>query len=358
MDTVPVRTGGRAASRIAVVTERYGNVVSPCASIRLVPFFEALRERGLADVHYAIPAELRRLAPDIVAWHRVAAMTPQDLAFLESAATAGAQLVYDLDDNLLDLGGHAEADVYRGMVSAVQASLAIADQVWVSTPRLQDRALAAGARAVETMPNVLDPSLWGAPPSPAPAAGPSQLKRPLRILYMGTRTHDQDLQFLVDALDRVAGARPGAFTLTIVGVNSSPAAGRDWINYVNPTADIGASYPAFVAWFRELRGFDLGVAPLVASRFNDCKSHIKVLDYAAIGLPTLASDVPAYSDALQNGIDCVLARNDAGAWASCLIAAMDNLQPMRMVRNNAKLLVGPAPFETAVNGRARSLGVT
>ena len=54
-----------------------------------------------------------------------------------------------------------------------------------------------------------------------------------------------------------------------------------------------------------LAGYDFGLAPLVRGRFNDCKSGIKVLDYAALGLPTMASAVPAYVESIPNG-SCIL----------------------------------------------------
>lgn len=345
---------GSGIPRIAVVPERLGNVLSPCASIRLVPFFDALRARRLADVHYAIPSEIRRLSPDIIVWHRVSLATPGEIELLvDSAAAVGAQLVYDLDDNLLDMAGHVEEDAYQGMVSSVRMSLAIADQVWVSTPRLRDRVMGEVGCKVETMLNVLDPYLWiRGKPSPPLLRPPNS---PLQFLYMGTRTHEADLAFLVSALDQVNTVQPGSFQLTVIGVQSGSEEEAVWIRYLDPPSQVGTSYPAFVSWFRELSGFDLGVAPLMSSPFNDCKSSIKVLDYAAVGLPAIASDMPAYADFLRDGFNCVLAENHVGTWADCLIEAIADPKAMRLIAGNAWSLVTDDVFEEAVNHRARNL---
>lgn len=345
---------GSGVPRIAVIPERFGNTVSPCASIRLVPFFDALRARRLADVYYAIPSEIRRLSPDVIVWHRVSVATPGEIDLLADSATAvGAQLVYDLDDNLLDLAGHVEMDAYQGMVTAVRTSLTIADQVWVSTPRLRDRVMVEVGCKVETMLNVLDPDLWirGKPP----AHLQSTANYPLQFLYMGTRTHEADLAFLVSALDQVNAVRPGSFQLTVIGVQSGSAEGPAWMRYLDPPSQVGTSYPAFVSWFRGLSGFDLGVAPLMSSPFNDCKSSIKVLDYAALGLPAIASDMPAYSDFLRDGFNCVLAKNHVGTWADCLSKSIADPAAMRLIAGNARSLVSDEVFEEAVNHRARKL---
>ena len=53
-------------------------------------------------------------------------------------------------------------------------------------------------------------------------------------------------------------------------------------------------YPKFVNWLRDQGPFDVGVAPLADTPFNRVKSDIKLLDYSAMGLRTLVSDLPTY----------------------------------------------------------------
>lgn len=56
--------------------------------------------------------------------------------------------------------------------------------------------------------------------------------------------------------------------------------------------------------------FDIGLAPLVPSVFNRSKSHIKALEYAALGIPVIASDVPPYRDFVIDGVTGFLVSRD------------------------------------------------
>jgi glycosyltransferase involved in cell wall biosynthesis len=79
----------------------------------------------------------------------------------------------------------------------------------------------------------------------------------------------------------------------------------------------GQSYPGFVNWLTQ-QHFDIGIAPLANTPFNRCKSSIKTLDYAALGLPVLASDREAYRGSLADGIGGMLLPDSADAWFAAL----------------------------------------
>lgn len=50
----------------------------------------------------------------------------------------------------------------------------------------------------------------------------------------------------------------------------------------------------FEALLHTAAGFDIGIAPLASSRFNSARSNVKVKEYAALGIPWLASPVAPY----------------------------------------------------------------
>jgi hypothetical protein len=109
--------------RMAVVPERYGQVLSPCASIRIASFFESMRHSHGLQMRFLLPEELRRYKPDLVVWHRVSMPDMRSLDELEDVAReSGTRLVYDLDDNLLDLDNHGEKGQYRPMTAIVRRS--------------------------------------------------------------------------------------------------------------------------------------------------------------------------------------------------------------------------------------------
>lgn len=65
---------------------------------------------------------------------------------------------------------------------------------------------------------------------------------------------------------------------------------------------------------------DIGLAPLRPSVFNRSKSEIKFLEYAAAGIPTIASDVGPYSRAFLDtlGQAGVLMARDGASWGRTL----------------------------------------
>jgi hypothetical protein len=56
-----------------------------------------------------------------------------------------------------------------------------------------------------------------------------------------------------------------------------------------------------VHWLTGLPGWDIGLAPLADSSISRSRSAMKALEYAALAIPVLASDVPAYRLSLADG---------------------------------------------------------
>jgi glycosyltransferase involved in cell wall biosynthesis len=51
---------------------------------------------------------------------------------------------------------------------------------------------------------------------------------------------------------------------------------------------------------------DIAIAPLTDTVFNHNKSCVKFYEYAALGIPTVASDVAPYSDEMKDGVTGLL----------------------------------------------------
>lgn len=228
-----------------------------------------------------------------------------------------AALVVDVDDAFRLIGpDHPEHDVYRPFNAALDRLVAAAAETWFSTAELAEAYAPLAPRSV-IVPNAIDPRLWRdwRKPRPAPFAGPK-----VRMLYMGTHTHGADFALVRPALDRLFAERGDAFDVTLIGVapDVEPA---PWLHRLSPPAE-AVSYPRFVRWLREQGPFDLGLAPLVDSAFNRCKSDIKALDYAALGLLPLVSDSPAYRADAALARHLVLVGDDG--WYDALCAIVDD----------------------------------
>lgn len=57
--------------------------------------------------------------------------------------------------------------------------------------------------------------------------------------------------------------------------------------------------------------FDIGLAPLEDTTFTRSKSYIKALEYGALGIPVIASDVGPYREYVEDGITGFLVRSES-----------------------------------------------
>lgn len=214
--------------------------------------------------------------------------------FRALAAKRGIPIVFELDDDLLSdeaLGELTRAGYRAENLRDMRETARVAGAVVVSTPKLSH--LVSGfASRVSLVRNEVDGRLWG--------HGHSQLDRegPIRALYMGSPTHSDDLELLRPVFEAFAARGYPEITLEVVGVTRNDS---DWFDRLEVPAQ-AHNYPEFVRWLRSLGPrWRMGLAPLLDTSFNRNKSDLKFLEYSALGLPVIASDVPPYAEITAHG---------------------------------------------------------
>ena len=310
--TIDLRRPGRTA--IVVVPERYDTGgLTPCAYIRLLlPLYHPAIGRD-CDIMLADVEEAQRYRADIVAIQRYAVpnLAAAD-ALTAHCRQTGATLLYDMDDDLLHVpASHADAAELRPKAKLVQRLLRTADVVWVSTAALAAR-IASVRPDAHVVPNGLDERLWCGGP-----AASGIWHGPVRILCMGTATHDADFAIIEPALARLAAEFGNRVEITMLGVTARPDL-PDWIGRPGMPVTASGSYPGFVNWLTQQPRWDIGLAPLADTAFNRCKSSIKALDYAALGAVVLASELDVYRGSVADGPGGMLLPNRADAWYAAL----------------------------------------
>jgi hypothetical protein len=207
--------------------------------------------------------------------------------FFDNIKKNNSSLITDTDDAFSEIpSSHPEYKAQRKMLAAKEFLLSKADQVWLSEVALISDSY---KKKSVVIPNSLDKRIWTAKPGQKPT-GKSPKK--VRMVYMGTATHDEDLKMIIPALDKVYAEYPDSFRLTTIGV-SQDVPKRKWIEQLNAPR-FGSLYPSFVQWFLKQGPFDVGLSPLVDSVFNRAKSDIKCLDYLAAGILPIVSDTRPY----------------------------------------------------------------
>jgi glycosyltransferase involved in cell wall biosynthesis len=238
--------------------------------------------------------------------------------FIEMCTARGIPIVFDLDDDLLALPPNShEYEHYRPLLPGVQSLVAAARIVIVSTPELQDRIRKINPSTV-LVRNALDERLWFAGQRSGETADlvPRTPDGSVEALYFGTMTHGRDLDIVRPVFEGIAAATGIDVRLTVIG-GEPDTGGETWFRRL-PVPGGRSHYAEFVAWLREISPrFRFGVAPLVADSFNACKSDLKYLEYGALGLPGVFSDVPAY-DTVRNEATGVVVANEVDAWTEAL----------------------------------------
>jgi GT2 family glycosyltransferase/glycosyltransferase involved in cell wall biosynthesis len=272
-------------TRVAALLPLQSGILSATGYIR---GFQPLRHREISGkLELATLAEAS--SADAVFAVRNAITVDTTDALLTELRASGKPMVLDLDDALFDLEGHPDKAAYRATMHRLERTLTEANEVWTTTEYLAAKLRAYNSN-VHVIPNALDEALWNL--SSLDERPESEADRPLRLIYMGSRTHRADLLPVLNALEPLY--REGRIEVAIIrGMRAADI--PSWVRDITPPVEDVFDYPSFVRWLIGLRGqFDLGLAPLEDTEFNRCKSPIKLFDYAGVGLATVCSDVGPY----------------------------------------------------------------
>lgn len=338
--------------KILVVLEYEGDVPSPCAHIRLVPFLKEMQSLGLASVRFVRPDEAARHSADLIVTHRVSVRT--ELAarnLVELARRQNIPLIYDLDDNLFELDPDAEGGKYRPLLGVVRTFVDGADQIWASTETLAAYLNEKAPGNVVVHRNQLDPAVW----QPLLSRSVGGTSETVRILCMGTRTHAEDFEIVEPALRSLKAKFGAAVQICMVGVRATDDDADGLFHLLPPPPFVGASYPAFVSWLATLPPFDIGLSPLRANDFNRSKSEIKFLDYVALGAVPVLSDLEPYQDLVQNGVNGFLVEEHANSWFTVMSALVADATYRHGVARSARSLDFPQQFQRGVSERWNSM---
>jgi glycosyltransferase involved in cell wall biosynthesis len=300
---------------VAMVPERFeSGHLSPCAFIRLLQPLDHPDIGSGFRIHLDDPVSVLARRADVIVTqrHAVGEMVGAE-ALVRHARSSGAKLIFDLDDDLLSIPpDHADAAVLRPRAKVVRFLVDSADAVWVSSRGLMKR-LARIRPDATLIENGLDERIWAYGPAPARFQ-----PDPLRILCMGTGTHHDDLAMVMPGLVRLKAEYGERVVIDIVGMSDEMELPKG-IRRLGPPLYATQSYPAFVHWINTVtERWHIGLAPLLDTPFNRCKSSIKTMDYAAMGMVVLASDMPVYRGSLADGPVGHLVENDPHAWYEAL----------------------------------------
>lgn len=271
-----------------------------------LPFPQLSSKRFVADV--GVPGQ-PGVPPDdlatydVVFAHRLAGRS--DL-WHRLCADPDVLCVYDMDDDLLsvDPANTIPYRIFAPLAEETYRNVEAADVVTVSSPALAERYARINPR-VAVLPQVIPDGMcdW-----------PRQAEdRPLTVGWAGSMHKRQDWPGIARALAEFGRLVPAA-RFRMYGADYTGGLLGDRVDRV-PFTD-----PA--TYWRTL-AFDIGIAPLVDTPFNQGKTTTKLLEYGAAGIPTVAAAVGQYMDWVEPGVNGYLV-DDPSEWVPYLLALVDD----------------------------------
>jgi glycosyltransferase involved in cell wall biosynthesis len=198
-------------------------------------------------------------------------------------------LVFELDDDLWDLdpANRPAWSFYRrtpGLLDNLAECAKLADVCTVSTEPLAD-VVREYNRNVVVLPNQLPAVAYSKPKSCNPAH--------MFIGWAGGASHELDVKEMTDGLRQHFRRRADTFVnLGSLFESVARAVGKRLVS-VAWTPDMHEHYD-------RLTSLDIGLAPLRPSPFNQSKSEIKFLEYAAAGAACIATKHGPYERVIEH----------------------------------------------------------
>jgi len=338
----PVDTGAQ-TDRLLVFADAFG----PSQSIAFVQGLAMARSRGElavrifaeaaltdspSDLAARVELEFERFRPSRVVVSRLAEPHLWS-AVRNSARRQGVPIVFHIDDDLFDLPVILGIDRYRigrhpRRLHTLHDILNEADLVLAATPALATRmGSLVGHGRIACMP-------IGSAATPPSRRPPSSTGERLTLGYMGSASHNHDLELIAPAVNRILKEYPQVDVTLFGSIGKQPAA-RQIKARLQIQPGVFGDYAAFRKRLAELR-FDIGLAPLRDIPFNRVKTATKWVEYAEAGIPVLASDVEPYRPMADAG---ALLAVRPGQWEAGLRELIESPQLRQgLVRSSDNLL--------------------
>lgn len=233
-------------------------------------------------------------------------------------------IVCETDDDVTDAPAYNPASTSYRPGSEVLAltlqQMRDSDAVIVSTPYLKE-VYSEFSDTIHVAQNSIDSQYW--------AKAQKKNNGGISIGWIGGASHDEDLRLLLPVMDIVDKECPEAKWKIVHGVPQFMR-GRKNVEAVDVWSRIDR-YPKFLSSM----GFTIGVAPLVDNKFNRAKSNLRWLEYSAVGVPTVASNVGHFAETIKTGHDGFLAE-DADQFAGHILRLIKSKELRSTIAKNAK----------------------
>lgn len=299
----------------------------PSAVLAIIKPMEVLQKEQLVDFLYANSMEVTHEVidtADVIISIRGA--EPIDLQWVQRAKEKGKKVVYYLDDDVLNLNAYVytynksyfQREDIKNNVKNIMRSC---DILWTSNQRIINKYKAYFNRAyVMKAPALLLTS----------QKVEKESIEPITIGFAGGIDHREFYEkMLCQPLQQLLLLYSNQVKFEVFGFQT-------YLLYHLPIT----TYPYiedYDDYMLKMKSFhwDIAVAPLPDTPFHACKHFNKYLEYGALKIPGIYSNVPPYSDVIEDGVNGLLVDNTEKDWLSGLKRLIDNKGECGEIREKA-----------------------
>ena len=231
----------------------------------------------------------------------------------------GVQYVVDYDDAVFHNYDQSSQPLLRKFLgSKIDAVMRYSGCVVAGNQYLAERARKAGAKKIEIIPTVIDLERY-------PVQSKKEEKTPFVVGWIGTKTtFEKHLSPCRNWLKRLQNEEPD-LKVHIVGVTSEMDLGPQ-VRYIPWTE---------ATEVEEILKMDVGIMPLQDTLWERGKCAYKLIQYAACGIPGVASDVGMNKEVTVPGETGILASTDE-EWIQAIKTLKSNTELRNQMGNNAR----------------------
>ena len=319
--------------KIAIFLKSDNGNFLPTEYIRLIiPFYHLFQKKNISPYLFN-KSDIEKLKHnhtllnkklfDIIITQRDCIDLEMSKLLIETSKNWGTKLIYETDDDLLNIDEkHPDFDEFTAKKESIQYLISNSNVVITSTENLKEE-LSKFNENVIIIKNSLNECL-----------NENKNKRDsknIKIGYMGTFTHEDDLKMIKPIINEIKETSSNV-TFEIIGGTTEELKDVKKINIPREYQ----KYPYFIKWLKAILDWDIAIAPLANNKLNNSKSEIKYLEYASLGIAGIYSNVGAYSDAINDGINGMLIENNAPQeWKDAILNLIENNELRKSIVKNS-----------------------
>lgn len=316
----------------------HSHETNACAYYRaLLPTLHLYHDLSKEDIQiFTTEGVSEKEKVDVYIFHRI--IKPDLYNFIYKMKCNGKIIVWHTDDDLFQIPewNPFGESIKENDLKTTLDTIKISDAIIVSTESLKST-LTFTKKPIFVLPNLIDISSF--------EENLPKKSNPVKVLWTGSATHDQDLDQLVEPTIKLIEKYKEKIHFTYWGY--LPTGLAEYIRFPGkPYAYLKSKYEKNISYMSELSlriyfdilqelNTDIAIAPLANHPFNYSKSSIKSLETIMAGNAFIGTNLPPY-DWITDRTGILVNPEDETHWIDAISQLIDNYDLRQKLHTTAK----------------------